>query len=128
MTDRQQVRDWIDAYERAWRTAGVEPLPALFTDDASYRQGPYHPPVVGLAAIGEMWEAERAGADEAFTMSYDLIAVEGDTAVVRVEVNYGDPVPQEFLDLWIMRFAGDGRCCHFEEWPYWPDATTFEPD
>lgn len=128
MTDRQQVRDWIDAYERAWRTAGVEPLPALFTDDASYRQGPYHPPVVGLASIGEMWEAERAGADEAFTMSHDLIAVEGDTAVVRVEVNYGDPVPQEFLDLWIMRFAGDGRCCHFEEWPYWPDATTFEPD
>lgn len=128
MTDRQQVLDWIDAYERAWRTAGVEPLPALFSEDASYRQGPYHPPVVGHAAIGEMWEAERAGADEEFTMSYDLVAVDGDTAVVRVEVNYGNPVPQEFLDLWIMRFDADGRCCHFEEWPYWPDATTFEPD
>ena len=128
MTDRQQVRDWIDAYERAWRTAGVGPLRALFTEDAGYRQGPYHQPVVGLAAIGEMWDSERAGADEAFTMSYDLVAVDGDTAVVRVEVNYGEPVPQEFLDLWIMRFAADGRCCHFEEWPYWPDATTFEPD
>ena len=128
MTERERVRAWIDAYERAWRTAGVQPLPTLFTDDASYRQGPYHPPVVGLTAIGEMWEAERAGADEKFTMSYDIVAVDGDTAVVRVEVNYGDPVPQDFLDLWIMRFAPDGRCCHFEEWPYWPDAMTFEPD
>jgi ketosteroid isomerase-like protein len=128
VTDHKRVAAWIDAYERAWRTAGVAPLTALFTEDATYLQGPYHQPVAGLAAIGEMWEAERAGADEAFTMTYDIVAVDGDTAVVRVEVGYGDPVPQEFLDLWIMRFAADGRCCRFEEWPYWPDATTFEPD
>ena len=128
MTDHKQVAGWIDAYERAWRTAGVEPLAALFTEDASYRQGPYHQPVIGLAAIGEMWETERAGADEEFTMTYDIVAVDGDTAVARVEVRYGDPVPQEFLDLWLPRFAADGRCRRFEELPYWPDATTFEPD
>jgi hypothetical protein len=38
-----------------------------------------------------------------------------------VEVSYGDPVRQEYRDLWIVRFAGDGRCASFEEWPFWPE-------
>ena len=44
----------------------------------------------------------------------------GLTAVVRAEVRYGDPVGQEYRDLWVIRFVGDGRCDWFEEWPYWP--------
>jgi len=48
-------------------------------------------------------------------------AVDGDAAVVRAEVRYGDPVRQEYRDLWVMRLAHDGRCSWFEEWPYWPE-------
>ncbi len=43
------------------------------------------------------------------------------TAVVRVEVRYGDPVRQEYRDLWVLQFAPDGRVEDFEEWAYWPD-------
>jgi hypothetical protein len=39
---------------------------------------------------------------------------------VRVEVRYGEPVHQEYRDLWIMQFADDGRCRQLEEWPYAP--------
>ncbi len=116
----EQVKDWIEAYERAWRTPGTGSLAKIFTPDASYSQGPYREPVVGLPAIGEMWEAERDGPDEIFSMSTEVVAVDGDTAVVRVEVEYGEPVTEEYLDLWIIKFAEDGRCRHFEEWPYWP--------
>ena len=28
---------------------------------------------------------------------------------------------QEYRDLWVLRFAADGRVEHFEEWAYWPD-------
>jgi hypothetical protein len=45
----------------------------------------------------------------------------GRDAVVRVEVRYGDPVSQEYRDLWVLRFADDGRVEDFEEWAYWPD-------
>ena len=48
------------------------------------------------------------------------VAVEGDTAVVRVEVRYGQPPRQEYRDLWVMHFAPDGRVDDFEEWAYWP--------
>ncbi|HEX2356567.1 MAG TPA: nuclear transport factor 2 family protein [Micromonosporaceae bacterium] len=119
--DRDSVAAWIADYERAWRTPGTDGLAALFTQDATYSQRPYREPVVGLPAIARMWEAEREGADEAFRMTSEVLAVDGDTAVVRVEVWYGQPVTQEYRDLWVMRFAGDGRCRHYEEWPFWPE-------
>jgi hypothetical protein len=118
--NRELLAQWLDGYERAWRSAGVEPLTALFTPDATYQQGPYDQPVVGLPAIGRMWEDTRDGPDEVFTATTDIVAVDGETAVVRVEVKYGDPVGQQYRDLWIMTFAGDGRCSAYEEWPFWP--------
>lgn len=119
---RDGVAAWVAAYERAWRSAGTGALAGLFTPDATYRQGPYDEPVTGLPAIARMWEAERAGPTEVFHMTSEVVAVDGDTAVVRVEVWYGDPVQQEFRDLWVIRFAADGRCAAFEEWPFAPDS------
>lgn len=120
MTDRTSVDRWVTNYEAAWRTAGTELLAALFTEDAVYLQSPYEEPVVGLAAIGRMWVDERDGPDEIFTLRHDTVATEGATAVVRAEVGYGDPVHQEYRDLWIVQFDDDGRCRRFEEWPFWP--------
>jgi hypothetical protein len=118
--DRALVSRWLAEYEAAWRAPGTGSLAGLFTTDAVYSQSPYEQPVTGLDAIIRMWEAEREGPDEVFTMAADIIAVDGSTAVVRAEVRYGDPVAQEYRDLWVIRFAGDGRCAWFEEWPYWP--------
>jgi ketosteroid isomerase-like protein len=118
--DRGEVSAWLAAYERAWRAPGTSALAGLFTEDAEYRQGPYAEPVTGLAPIAAMWEAERDGPDEVFRMTGEVIAADGDTAVARVEVWYSRPARLEYRDLWIMRFAGDGRCAWFEEWPFWP--------
>ena len=120
VTDRAAVGQWLAGYEAAWRAPGTGDLALLFTGDATYLQSPYEQPVAGLDAIRRMWEAEREGPDEVFTLVTDILAVDGPTAVVRAEVRYGDPPGQEYRDLWVMRFADDGRCTWFEEWPYWP--------
>jgi ketosteroid isomerase-like protein len=114
------VAAWVAAYERAWRAPGTSALAGIFTEDAGYLQGPYERLVEGLPAIAGMWEAEREGPAEVFRMTSGIVAVDGDTAVIRVDVSYGDPVRQEYRDLWIARFAPDGRCRGFEEWPFWP--------
>jgi ketosteroid isomerase-like protein len=124
---REYVAGWVAAYERAWRAPGTSALEGIFTPDATYRQGPYDEPVTGLPAIARMWEAERDGPNEVFGMTSDVVAVDGDTAVVRVEVGYGNPVRQEYRDLWVLRFAGDGRCAWFEEWPFWPGHPHMAP-
>jgi hypothetical protein len=121
--DRTGLRAWVELYERAWRTAGTQPLAELFAPEASYRTAPYEEPFRGLQAIAAMWEAGRDGPDEVFAMHSEIVAVEGDTGVARVEVRYGDPVEQQYRDLWVVRFDGSGRCVAFEEWPFWPKGT-----
>jgi ketosteroid isomerase-like protein len=118
--DRAAVEEWVAGYERAWRTADTELLNELFTPDASYLRSPWADPIVGSAALARFWEAEREGPDEEFTMSSDVVAVEGVTAVVRVFVEYGPPDPSSWRDLWVLMFEKNGRCTRFEEWPFAP--------
>jgi ketosteroid isomerase-like protein len=118
--NRDRVGVWVAAYEQAWRTAGTGALRDMFTEDASYRMSPYEEPAIGLGQIGELWERERQGHHEEFEMTHEIIAVEADTAVVRVEVQYGPPEGHQYRDLWVVRFAANGRCREFEEWPFWP--------
>ena len=99
VTNRAMVSQWLAGYEAAWRTPGSQALASLFTGDATYLQSPYAQPVTGLDAIKRMWEDEREGPDEVFTLTVGILAVEGPTAVVRAEVRYGGPPRQEYRDL-----------------------------
>jgi ketosteroid isomerase-like protein len=120
MVDHEAVRGWVQRYEEVWRTPGTGAVRDLFTDDAEYLTGPWADPIRGHADIATFWDAERDGPDEPFTMTSDVVAVDGDTAVVRVEVEYGGAKATRWRDLWVIRFAGDGRCARFEEWPIAP--------
>jgi hypothetical protein len=121
MIDESGVRAWVRLYERAWRTAGTDQLDGLFTSDATYQMAPFEEPHRGLDAIRALWDAERAGPDEEFEMDFDIVAVDDPRAVVRLEVRYGLPHPQQFRDLWVLEFAPDGRCQAFEEWAFSPE-------
>jgi ketosteroid isomerase-like protein len=118
---QEDIANWVEAYERAWRTAGTDALGELFTPDATYSMAPFEEPHRGIDAIAKLWEAERASPDEEFTLDFEVVAVEGDTGVVRCEVAYGRPYDRLFRDIWIVRLNEEGRCFHFEEWPFWPE-------
>ncbi|HSD24696.1 MAG TPA: nuclear transport factor 2 family protein [Solirubrobacterales bacterium] len=125
--DRAQLTEWLEGYERAWRSPGNDSLAELFSDDATYSTGPYERPHRGLDAIARMWDAERLGPDEAFEISSEIVAVEGDTGVARIAVRYGAPKGSEYRDLWIIRLDHSGRCFRFEEWPFWPPGQEGAP-
>jgi ketosteroid isomerase-like protein len=108
---------WVREYERAWRADDAGAVRELFTADAAYRASPYEQPEVGHDAIEAFW-LDDAG--KAFSMDARVVAVDGDVALVRVDVLYRTPTEQEYRDLWILRFAPDGRVADFEEWAYWP--------
>ena len=120
---RRQLGDWIAAYEGAWRTPGTDMLAELFAPEAVYSTAPFEEPHRGLEAIQKMWEEERSGPQEEFSMTSEPVAVEGDTGVARVEVRYGEPRPQLYRDLWVVRLDAEGRCTSFEEWPFWPPGS-----
>ena len=116
--DHRDVQSWVDGYERAWRSPGTDQLTALFTEGAIYVVSPWAEAVRGLEVIGRLWESERAGPDEEFTMTSDVVAVDAPVAVVRVQADYA--TGNLWRDLWVVRFADDGRCMAFEEWPFAP--------
>jgi len=55
-----------------------------------------------------------------FEFDHELLAVMGDTGVARCWIRYlssdGASVDQEYSDIWVARFAQDGRCREFIEW------------
>ena len=118
MVDQRRVLEWIAAYEEAWRTPGVGALADVFTPDATYTPSPWAEPLRGLDSLGRFWESAREGSDEPFRMTSVVVAVDDRTAVIRVQVDYGDG--ERWRDLWIVTFDTDGRCCAFEEWPFTP--------
>jgi hypothetical protein len=115
--DRETVLRWVDEYERAWREDNADAVGRLFTEEAAYRRSPYEPSEIGHDAIKAFW-LEDAG--RSFSMDATVVTVDDDVAVVRVDVFYKTPTEQEYRDMWILRFATDGRVADFEEWAYWP--------
>jgi len=115
--DRARVMEWVGGYERAWRDGDVGAVERLFTEEARYRRSPYEKSEVGHEAIRAFWREDQG---QSFTVTAEPVAVEGRDAVVRLEVHYGAPDHHEYRDLWVLRFAEDGRVEDFEEWAYWP--------
>jgi hypothetical protein len=115
---------WVAGYERAWRAADLDAVARLFTEDARYLRSPYAEPDTGHAGIRAFWRDDEG---RVFTVAAEPVAVEHRDAVVRLRVRYETPVVQEYTDLWLLRFAPDGRVEHFEEWVYWPGREFVAP-
>ncbi len=118
MLDREQVEDWVARYERAWRSPGTAALDGLFADGAVYRASPWAPPLGDAETLRRFWDAGRDSPDEGFRLTSEVVAVDDPVAVVRVHVDYDDG--QRWRDLWVLTLDEDGRCSHFEEWPFAP--------
>jgi len=116
---REDVGRWLRAYEKAWRTPGTSSIAELFTPEVRYRPSPWSEPLEGLEELAGFWESERDGPHERFSMDTDVVALDNDTIVVRVHVEYREPV-RHWRNLWVLRFAAGGRCAIFEEWPFAP--------
>jgi hypothetical protein len=56
-------------------------------------------------------------------MSFEVVAIDGRTAVVRVAGAYHRGTPSRWWDLRVLQFEHEGgviRCSRFEEWPFAP--------
>ena len=71
---------------------------------------PPHDPTVPTPAADTLRSSSDPATFEVrvFTLATDVLAVDGATAVVLAEVRYGDPLRQEYRDLWVIRLRDDG--------------------
>ncbi len=118
MTDADTVASWMAGYIRAWDSNDPDDIRALFTPDASYRTAPFDDPRVGADAIVEGWLEDRdEPGDHAFQWS--LAGMDSESAFVQGETAYhatADAPARTYSNLWVIRFAPDGRASSFTEW------------
>ena len=121
----ERVTTWVDGYRRAWLSNDPEEIRALFTDDAVYERRPNDPkPDRGIDAIVESW---LDGADSPGETSWEWhpLAEEADLATIQGKTVYfaNETTPRTIYDnLWVLRFARDGRVNHFTEWYMEPES------
>ncbi len=116
----EQLQDWLDRYIAAWAAHERAPIEGLFTGDAIYRWRPYggdQHEAHGSDAIVSGWldEDDPPGSWEA---RYEPFAIDRDRAVAVGWSRYlasGEELERTFHNVFLMRFAADGRCREFTE-------------
>jgi ketosteroid isomerase-like protein len=106
---------WVAQYVAAWESNDPEQIGALFTDDAVYLTAPDHEPRRGRDAIVAGWLEDR---DEPGTWSFEseVIHEDEDEGFVVVQGKTRYPAERDYLNLWIIRLAPDGRATEYTEW------------
>ncbi|MBX0299694.1 nuclear transport factor 2 family protein [Cryobacterium sp. 1639] len=103
-------------YVEAWSTNDPHRVQALFTEDASYFTDPFTEPWRGHDAIVAGW-LERADQPGSFTFEWSPLASTPDVTIVQGVTRYAEGTV--YSNLWVIRFAPDGRAREFVEW--WMD-------
>ena len=128
--DRADVERWIEGYRRAWTTDAPEDIAALFTEDAIYSPFPWPREQrnwTGRDTIVSKWIG-HGDSKIGWRFDHEVLAVEGDTAVIEGWTYYdrgeGEPWEEAYANIWVIRFAADGRARSFAEW--WVQKPTEE--
>lgn len=109
----ERTSNWVAGYLRAWRSNDPADIGALFTDDAVYLTAPDAEPRRGREAIVAGWvdDADAAGS---WSFEWHVVHEASGIAIVQGRTDY--PAERDYLNLWVIRFAPDGRASEFTEW------------
>lgn len=104
----------MDGYVLAWSSNDEDHIRALFTEDAVYdpqtADGEWH----GVDEIVANWQ-EIDDSEDNWDFEWLPLVETNELAVVTGRTHYSDP-PASYRNLFVIRFAEDGRCYDFTEW------------
>jgi ketosteroid isomerase-like protein len=117
--DVATVSDWLAGYIEVWKAGDHQGIARLFTADAQYHPDPFTTPRCGHKEIAEYWK-ETGDDPDAFEAAYKPLIVAGDIAVTHGFSRYftadRSRVDKEYANVFVLRFASDGRCSEYREW------------
>ena len=116
--DEAGFAHWLEGYRKAWEERDPAQAGALFTEDASYREAPFDPPMIGRRAIEEYWARVTAG-QKHVGFTYEILACRGDEGVSKWHAAFTGVPGGEAIDLdgiFRCRFAEGGLVSELEEW------------
>ena len=116
--DAAAVTRWLEGYVAAWKSGDRDGIGELFAENIRYRYHSFDEPIVGREAVVDSW-LEEPDAPGSFDASYSCFAADGDAAVAVGTSTYLDAkgsIARVYDNVFLLRFADDGRCSEFTEW------------
>jgi hypothetical protein len=110
----ERLDNWMDGFVLAWSSNDADHIRALFTEDAVYDPQTESGEWDGIEQIVETWQAID-DQEENWDFQWQPLVETEDLAVVTGRTQYFDPAGA-FRNLFVIRFADDGRCYDFTEW------------
>jgi hypothetical protein len=108
--------EWVERYKRAWASNEPDDIRALFTTDATYAYRPSDAKAPrGHDAIVASWLEGRDGPGD-YTFEFWVVSETPEVAVVQAVTDYSASGGKVYDNLWVIRFAEDGRAGEFTEW------------
>lgn len=104
----------MDGYVLAWSSNEQAHIRALFTEDAIYDPQTAEGEWDGIDEIVARWQ-EIDDDEDNWVFQWRPLIDTDDVAIVTGTTRYIDP-PTSYRNLFVIRFAGNGRCYDFTEW------------
>ena len=87
---KQDVRDVIDVYIRAWETQDEGLILTIFTEEATYHERVMQDPIPDRDSIGAYWRSKVVEAQANITCRLLSLYLDGDTAIAEWEAEFDD--------------------------------------
>jgi hypothetical protein len=116
---KQDVRDVLDVYIRAWETQDPDLIVTIFTEGATYHERVLEAPIPNRDAIRRYWET-KVVADQA-NIKCELLNVylDGNTAIAEWEAEFDDVVKgvrKRMREIAVLDFDGRQIAALREYW------------
>ncbi len=90
MLTKQDVREVIDVYIRAWETQDPDLIVTIFTPAATYHERVMQDPIPDRESIGVYWQSKVVEAQANITCRLLNLYLDGDTAIAEWEAEFDD--------------------------------------
>ena len=120
---KQDVRNVIDVYIKAWETQDPDLIVTIFTPAATYHERVMQDPIPGREAIRAYWQSKVVEAQANITCRLLNLYLDGDTAIAEWEAEFDDMAQglrKRMKEIAVLVFEGH-RIASLRE--YWASET-----
>jgi hypothetical protein len=106
---KQEVRDVVDVYIRAWVEQDPDLIGTVFTDTATYHERVLEAPIRDRAGIKAYWQAKVVESQSNIKCELLNLYLDGDTAIAEWETEFDDlpnRVRKRMREVAILVFEG----------------------
>lgn len=106
---KQDVRDVLAVYIKAWETQDPDLIVTIFTEDATYHERVLQAPIPNRDAIWEYWATKVMREQANITCKLLNVYLDGNTAIAEWEAEFDDVVQgvrKRMLEIAVLDFEG----------------------